>query len=156
MSLNCSNVSRFRRASLTRRRIVPKIAFFSVMFISVNITPTTWPLLYHPAMSVSLVEQVSAVRNLSSFFPLLSEAKSPPVFKSIRRNGLRDRSVLFRSSEIVRRKVSSSRMPRWLDTGLMRVSGAFIPVLDAVASRLLAVSLRNSRCSGRLGGDGRS
>ena len=50
---------------------------------------------------VSLVVEDSAVRTVCRSLPLLAEDKNAPVSNSIRRKGLRERSVLFRSSEII-------------------------------------------------------
>ena len=89
------------KISLTLVIIVLRIVFRSSAPNSVNITPTTELFWYQPVTSVSRVDRESAERILSRALLLLSERRPFPISRSINRKGFRERSVLFRSSEII-------------------------------------------------------
>src|SRR5271165_5880389 len=101
-----------RRMSLTLVSIVLRIEFLSSITSSVNITPTVDWFLYQPITSVSLVDVSNTDRILARTFPFFSEAWCPPVSSSMSRNGFLERSVLLRSTDIVRLKASSCRISR--------------------------------------------
>src|SRR5271166_2724144 len=111
------------RMLLTLVSIVLRIEFLSSITSSVNITPTVDWCLYHPIRSVSLVDASSADRILARTLPFFSEVWCPPASSSISRNGFLERSVLLRSTEIIRLKASScrtSRSPTGTDLNLRR------------------------------------
>src|ERR1019366_429400 len=101
-----------RRMLLALVSIVLKIEFLSLISSSVNITPAVDCFLYQPITSVSLVDASSADRILARTYPFFSEVWGPPVSRSISRNGFVERSVLLRSTEIMRLKASSCRISR--------------------------------------------
>src|SRR5208337_1279806 len=100
------------RMLLTLVSIVLRIEFLSSITSSVNITPTVDWCLYQPIRSVSLVDASSADRILARTLPFFSEVWCPPVSSNISRNGFLERSVLLRSTEIIRLKASSCRISR--------------------------------------------
>ena len=109
--LNCSSAMFLRSVSVTRAITVPGIEALSSAAISVNITPTTQCFEYQPVTSVSRVDSDNTDEIFARILPFLSEGRSP-ISSSRRMNGFRERSLLFLSSAIIRRKASESRTTR--------------------------------------------
>src|SRR5580693_10359309 len=95
--------------------IVLGTELLSPVAISVNMTTTTQLFAYHPVTSVSRVEPESAARIFPRVFPFFSDGRRSPISRSSSMKGFRDRSLLFLSSVIIRRKASAFRMPRSSD-----------------------------------------
>src|SRR5271170_5316188 len=92
--------------------IALRIEFLSVHESPVNITPTAVRSVYHPITSVSLMDIGRTDSVLSRAFPFFSELWWLPPSSSISRKGSLDRSVLLRSTAIIRLKVSSFKTSR--------------------------------------------
>src|ERR1700722_14765795 len=92
--------------------IALRIEFLSLHDSPVNITPTAVRSVYHPITSVSLMDIGRTDSVLSSAFPFFSELWWLPPSSSISRKGSLDRSVLLRSTAIIRLKVSSFKTSR--------------------------------------------
>src|SRR5208283_4772597 len=97
---------------LTLTSIVFRIEFLSWITSSVNITPIVAWFLYQPITSISLVDVRNVDTILARTFLFFSPALCLPVSSSISRNGFLERSVLLRSTEIIRLKASSCRISR--------------------------------------------
>src|SRR2546430_1073893 len=95
----------------------------SSLTISVNITPATALLLYQPVTSVSRVDSESTDRILIKAFSCSLDDKPLPS-NNMSKNGLRERSVLLLSSEIILWKDSSlSALRHSLDEGVSSRNG---------------------------------
>src|SRR5579864_1675024 len=110
--LNCCELRLLRKVSLTLVIRVVRMVLRSSAPNSVNMTPTTALFLYQPVTSVSRVDRESAERILSRAFSLWSDRRPSPISRSMSKNGFRERSVRFRSSEIILWKAPSFRMLR--------------------------------------------
>src|ERR1035441_3434306 len=91
--------------------MVPGIEVLSSAAISVNITPTTQSFEYQPVTSVSRVEADSTDEIFPRIFPCLSDGRSP-ISRSKSIKDFRERSLLFLSSAIIRRKAFGFRTTR--------------------------------------------
>src|ERR1017187_1432947 len=146
--VNCSGVNSSRSVVLTLPKITLRIELLSLTTRSVKIRPTVVRSLYQPITSVSLVDKSRADIIRSRTLSLSSGPLGLATSNNVSRKGFLERSVLLRSTAMVRLNVSSFRTSRAPDihpsrgsTGLELFSMRSRVTTDSSLDKYLAVSL---------------